>query len=411
MTTSAGNPSCPLVGTSIPNYEIDLRYIGRVSAYSVNGNTINSNTQLTIPCGSKTVTISVPSTEGASNFDIYFPPNGTNPWTGTTFQGAAGGGANTIFTLQTDDGSQPAIQIGAGRSDVPVFRTYSPQVNLVRPTLGGDISQIQGDGSLCVSSSQTYSLTGTSGASVNWTSTGSISINGSTTGSSVNVAGTGTGTGTLTATVSNCASTLTRTRTIGVGIPNISDVTVDNVLNPGPVAVNTNTTHYVHSTSSNIGNGLSHSFSVVGGSGDMGLNITGANGGDCEINISGTIGSRFLRISVNTNCGSNSRDVVFYIPSGYRMYSNPVKDKLTVEFANADLLEALPDQIEIVSEKEQKTVKSANIKDIFTNKRLKNGNSIEFDIRELPRGIYYLRVTNSRQTKDRQVEMTRLIFE
>ncbi|MCY7351487.1 MAG: hypothetical protein LH606_12620 [Cytophagaceae bacterium] len=149
----------------------------------------------------------------------------------------------------------------------------------------------------------------------------------------------------------------------------------------------TNTTHYVHSTSSNIGNGLSHSFSVVGGSGDMSLDITGANGGDCQINISGNTGSRTLRISANTSCGSNSRDVIFYIPSGYRAYSNPVKDKLTVEFTNADLLEALPDQLEIVSEKEMKTVLTVNLPDVFSQKAFKNGKQTEFDIRELSRGV------------------------
>lgn len=93
------------------------------------------------------------------------------------------------------------------------------------------------------------------------------------------------------------------------------------------------------------------------------------------------------------------------------VFPNPAKDHLIVEFDNSESADALPDALEIVSEKQMKTVRTANVQEVFARKAFKNGKQIEFDIRDLPRGVYYLKVLNPRQEKDKQVEMVRLVFE
>lgn len=70
---------------------------------------------------------------------------------------------------------------------------------------------------------------------------------------------------------------------------------------------------------------------------------------------------------------------------------------MTVIFDDASYQEALPDQFELISEKEGKSLQTVDVKDMFTKKSFKNGNQVVFDIHNYPRGTYYLRVTNSRQ--------------
>ena len=51
------------------------------------------------------------------------------------------------------------------------------------------------------------------------------------------------------------------------------------------------------------------------------------------------------------------------------------------------------------------------MKDLFDKKIFREGNKVDFDISALPRGTYYLRATNSREEKSKQVQTIRLIFE
>ncbi|MCY7353047.1 MAG: hypothetical protein LH606_20720 [Cytophagaceae bacterium] len=74
-------------------------------------------------------------------------------------------------------------------------------------------------------------------------------------------------------------------------------------------------------------------------------------------------------------------------------------------------MEALPDKLELVREETMEVVRSVKIQDEFDRKSLKDTKKVEFNITDLPRGIYYLRVMNSQLEKEKQVEMTRLLFE
>lgn len=137
---------------------------------------------------------------------------------------------------------------------------------------------------------------------------------------------------------------------------------------------------------------------------------SGSNDVQWNVNLSSgqsvTVG-----VTATNSCGSGNRNPTFTNYSGFRVAPNPAKDKVTVTFDHTDYLEALPEQIELVNEKTLKVVRSAITKDVFEAKAFRDGNAVEFDIKALARGIYYLRITDSRLSKDQQVKMVRLVFE
>ena len=251
-----------------------------------------------------------------------------------------------------------------------------------------------------------------------WTVTGgNLLINGSstltTTATTANITANGNGTFSVVSTPTTCASGQSNTlnTSVRVGPPQSSTVTVDNTLvNPGPVSVSPGSTHYF-STKYPFGYVPNYSVSATTNSGNIVLNLTGVNNGDGQINVSGTIGNASLNIVASNQCGSESRSVTFYIPASLLASPNPARSSITVAFSDTDDAYALPDQLDIISEKEMKTVKTVNIQEVFKKKAFKNGKEVDFDISDVPRGTYYLRVTNSRQVEEKQTEMIRLIFE
>ena len=128
-----------------------------------------------------------------------------------------------------------------------------------------------------------------------------------------------------------------------------SNITLNGSLVTGPTVVNNGSYNlFVPITSLTP---VTHSYSVVAGSGAMVASITSSSGGNCSISISGGAGSRSIRIVTSNACGSVSRDIVLYKPSAFRVFPNPTKSTLTVEFNYVEYFEGLPDQLEIISEK------------------------------------------------------------
>ncbi|TAG24623.1 MAG: hypothetical protein EAZ32_19885 [Cytophagia bacterium] len=107
-------------------------------------------------------------------------------------------------------------------------------------------------------------------------------------------------------------------------------------------------------------------------------------------------GSYFLTVNANNSCGSSARSIVVQVNScGLRVFPNPAKNVVSVEFENPELLESIPDLIEIQDEKSQKIVKSSNVKAIKDKNRgnPKSYERIDFEVTDLPRGTYYVQVT------------------
>jgi hypothetical protein len=194
------------------------------------------------------------------------------------------------------------------------------------------------------------------------------------------------------------------------GTPNLNNIALNSNPVTGPTPVNSGSSNYMQVNPPNSLNPISsYSFSDLSGYGDMTVSLS-PSGNSCYIYPSGTFGYRSIGILATNACGTSSVQVVLYIPTSYRAYPNPAQDKFTVQFADTQSKEGLPDQLEILNEKSSKPVRTLNINSVYKVKGFKD-NSVTFDIGDLPRGTYYLRVTNSRLPADKQVNVIRIIFE
>lgn len=65
--------------------------------------------------------------------------------------------------------------------------------------------------------------------------------------------------------------------------------------------------------------------------------------------------------------------------------------------------------LEVVSEKEIKTVRTIDMSKISTDRAFRDNGKVVIDIRDLPNGTYYLRVKNQRLEKAKQVDTIRFL--
>ncbi len=122
----------------------------------------------------------------------------------------------------------------------------------------------------------------------------------------------------------------------------------------------------------------------------------------------------YLSLQISNACGSTQSTLTICSQNCFARYTvqpNPARDYLIVQFDEVDKVDALPDNIELYSDSSTKPIRAVNIQEAYNKKALKDGNKIQFDVQDLPRGTYYLHVTNSRQTKEKQLEKIRVILE
>lgn len=123
-------------------------------------------------------------------------------------------------------------------------------------------------------------------------------------------------------------------------------------------------------------------------------------------------GSYFLTVNASNSCGTNGRSVIFQVNScGFRVFPNPAQTTLAIEFENPEMIESIPDLIEIQEEKSQKIVKSKDIKAIKDKEKNnpKAFSKIDFDVKDLPRGVYYVQIFFD-GTKQKSKESVRIIL-
>lgn len=93
--------------------------------------------------------------------------------------------------------------------------------------------------------------------------------------------------------------------------------------------------------------------------------------------------------------------------AGLRCWS---KDNVTVEFANTALPAAMPSKVELFSEKSIAPVRSVVIKEIYDKRGFREGNKLDLNVSDLPRGTYYLHATKSENLNEK-VMKSKLILE
>ena len=117
-----------------------------------------------------------------------------------------------------------------------------------------------------------------------------------------------------------------------------------------------------------------------------------------------------ITVSATNDCGTSNRTIAFASYYGYRVYPNPAKNTVYVEFDNTEKADLLPEEIRLLSEKSTNPVRTVNVQDTYSQKAFKNGNQVELDVKNLARGTYYLNIINSKR-KDLATDIIRLVLE
>ncbi|WP_342088070.1 M43 family zinc metalloprotease [Dyadobacter sp. OTU695] len=261
------------------------------------------------------------------------------------------------------------------------------------------LSDISGIGTICDNNNYTFSVT-SSATSLNWTVSNLTIVSGQ-------------GTNTLTvkrlfngpATITVRAGGLCMSKTIAVGPPQFAGFLVNgqstsngtgctNSYIPIAAVPNDPSSNYYWSQSDPNG--------FIANASQSSTAFTGYNA-SCY----------YLNVSISNVCGSRSENLTICLNScfaKYTVFPNPANDYITIDFDHIESAESLPDEIVLLSEKSTKAVKSVNVQSVYKNNGLKNGKQIEINVKELPRGTYYLHVKNSR-LKDKELEIIRILLQ
>ena len=119
-----------------------------------------------------------------------------------------------------------------------------------------------------------------------------------------------------------------------------------------------------------------------------------------------------LQIYAPSACGYNSRTIYVTVVncySGYRVAPNPAQDVVSVTFDSADGKQALPASIELLGEKSTKALRSIDVGSAFDKKQL-TGNKIELDVKDLPRGTYYLHLKYPQTSGEVKTDQVRILL-
>ncbi len=125
------------------------------------------------------------------------------------------------------------------------------------------------------------------------------------------------------------------------------------------------------------------------------------NGGIAQNKISfgnNTAGTYLFTIKAKNNCGddnnpsTNTRMLYITVNNcGFRVFPNPASTLLTIDYETPDKVESIPKKLELIEEKSLKKVK-----EIVSNTK---NNKHEINVSDLPRGIYYLKLSYGNDKK------------
>lgn len=271
----------------------------------------------------------------------------------------------------------------------------------VRSALGGNIN-----GSDLICSSNTFSLGQPIPGTINWSTSNSNGLVIDGNGVATRVGDFNGLVDILASTANGCGSIR---RTVYVGNPDLTKMV--NGVPAGTMAVSPGSQYNLAAFSSSPN--TSFNYNDYTGSGDMTITLYNPNSANTQMYVysTSTSGQRRVKVTASNSCGTYSEDFVFYVYSGFRTYPNPAKESFTVEFTSAEEDKFLPDELELLSEKTTETVRKVNLKEMYQNRAFRDGNKVDFDVRDLPRGIYYLKVKNARQEDGKQTQTVRLSLE
>jgi hypothetical protein len=277
--------------------------------------------------------------------------------------------------------------------------TQGWNANMVRPLPETPAITSGGTGVVCSSQTRTITASAANATSYNWSANGNINI----------VSGQGTSTLTYSSNggngsisvkgVNGCGESGSRgAGGVWGGVPT-ANVTVQGVAPYGAVQVEA---PFIIGTSYNWYRDGSF------------LQSTSSNNALLSAGSCGVY--HYIQVILSNACGNSS--ISNSIEGGYTwycarfnasIYPNPAQDVLTVEFEDVKDVDSVPQTIKLYSEKSTMEVRKVAVKEAYENKSLENGNKIQINVQELPRGIYLLHVIPNEESKE-GIEIVRIVL-
>lgn len=295
-----------------------------------------------------------------------------------------------------------------GSGTIRVYINQKPPA----PTFTATSSLCSPGNSATFSVSDSYSFQGTKPLNLVWQTTGGVTVNGGTTyttnnatTSSVTVQYNSFGSVSVRGVIPGCGNLQGDAVTYWFGTPGGSDITFVRSGGPDVTALCSGNYYNFVSTPQLPLSQYSYSWSIPQGSSNV--NYFYSSGHNANIGAGPAGGGFILQMSVtNSSCnttGGSSR--TFYINScgSFRATPNPATDKMTVVFDKDTDSQYVPDVLRLYSEKNQ-SVKEVKVKGQYSDQAVKDGLNIEIDVRNFPRGTYYLQgIYNSEKSESVRV--------
>ena len=404
---ASGCSSCPTLEVT---KTLTIRYLGTPGTIKVNG--VSTTGSMSIPCGNTPITLAIDPVTNATAYSWTLPSG----WSGAA-------NSNSI-TVTPSTNTQGTISVSVSRGDVSGWSipTNTP-ISITRPlpVLSSSSPAAGTPINLC-SPSQTISAsaTGINADLFIWTPTGGARINGASTpqtvSGSVNVsAASADGGYTVKAYSTACAteSMNSQSRVVWYG-----PATMDygwyetnglsyGLVEEGGGAPNANAFCYTGPTFSGVVNvnysrKINHTW-ARDYSAPANIPWSLNQYGGVDITFQAANQEILFELNFGNNCNSTSKYFGFRSVNCFQaltVFPNPsAQDVLTVQLDNIDNEEAIPSLIALYSEKSTEPVRTIAAVDVFKRKAFKDNNKIEINVKDLPRGNYYLHVKHAKMVK------------
>jgi bacillolysin len=103
-----------------------------------------------------------------------------------------------------------------------------------------------------------------------------------------------------------------------------------------------------------------------------------------------------ISVTASNSCGTTNTGLTICTREcsgmAFKVFPNPASDFVTVQVEHPESLDAMPEELVLYSEKSGGAVRSVSVREVFEKKAFKDGNKIEINVKDLPRGTYYLHV-------------------
>lgn len=361
---------------------------------NVDGTWYNDGETAYIECSKTSITIYIdPFSTGSSILGIVVDPSTNFSISDTPY--------SVQKTLNLDPAQQNGfIDVGFEYNDerMTVYIRQKPPEPVI--TAGSNICAGNSGSFTAISN---YDFQSTKPINLVWQTTGGVTVNGSSSyteqpglSSTVTIANGFSGSFSVKAVIAGCSSLESTPKTENIGAPVIA--------NPNYWLFDSYSNMWQFSQSV-TGPGITYTFYVSSGTAQLNQQLQ-----DCYIT---TTEGATVCVTGTNSCGTGT-PYCFYIPpaSGLlrTVYPNPVTNLLTLEFNTSKSSYSIPFEVILYSEKSMKAVKHLTQEEVNSLESFKTNHSIEMDVADLPRGIYYLHTIPDKKSK-LAIQKTKIIIE